>query len=813
MAGEAGQSTNVILRFQGEDDISPVVQRIRSEILRINEVLGVIGGGFDRARDKASTIADSFSGITDKVTGAKEGVSELNGELSQTSNKITTMTTKMSEFDRMVNEAQAHSLSLGGNFETAGTKIEEDNSKLESMRLVMGSIASLAGAIGIGFVSDSVNRASENASNWRRIYGTEGVQEHTPISKYQESWLKNSSSYWGVDEEASLSTLQSAMVRNKGNWDLSSNEIKTAQMMAIAKGGSVSEMDSAIQSAMYGRPKALEKLTGLNADDIKKAGNDPNKLFSLIQNAKGIKGASQEGRESDEAKFERAKDAMHRLSEDIGIALLPSVEKLCGGIEWLSSQFEKLPKGVQNLIAFGGAALAVISFLALPFKIITSFFNGIKSAMGTIGDKTGITNKLKGVKDDIPPVNEKLSQFADKIRDVGKACDEADGTGSLRSDNSRTGKTGKEGKEAEKDVEREEKEAEHGGLRSFFKDDRGSLGAGGRIGKKGEKAGSILSKIGGFGSKALRFAGPLGALLDVGFTAQGAYDGWNDTKGNTGDKAKGAVGGAVESATFGLIPRDSVVKGINFAQSKIGGFQKWAGKGWKDMSKTAGKNLGNLGKTVEKPFQQAYTGVTRRTSQFKAQIGSFLRKVPDEAKGELSTVEKIISTPFIEGFNTAKSWTLNGTNFIRTTVQKGVSDVENDFSQLPGKVGGYMQSMVNQIENWTNQGISWLKKLYCMVVGCSPGVIPAFKRMSNEVPILLNRTAPHIRDFSKLVNAPDLKMKGSQFSGSGKVEYHTHYHTNTFDMSHIDRKELASALIDVYEGRGDSNVKINTSPN
>ena len=71
-------------------------------------------------------------------------------------------------------------------------------------------------------------------------------------------------------------------------------------------------------------------------------------------------------------------------------------------------------------------------------------------------------------------------------------------------------------------------------------------------------SGKGIGKVLGGASKALRFAGPIGAAIGVGVTAYDAYQGFNaDPNASLGDKFLNAGSTAINSATFGLLGSDA----------------------------------------------------------------------------------------------------------------------------------------------------------------------------------------------------------------------------------------------------------------
>lgn len=810
---DVGHTENVVLRFQPQDEISPFIQRVREEIQGIGSSLKEMDTYFAQMGSHGSELLSIFGGLAGKVSSTAGDLSIVNSEMESSIGKINGMKSGMSEFDAAVNSAESHSSALGSQISEAGTKakagIDQASKGLEGVSKEAGvaktsvdkvgqagetmgkdisngaktadagltsisnksesvgsSLNNLGGAIGgiagsmtlmaIGNLAWSgANQAQFNKAYLASKMGTKAandyvkqIQDIVAIVPGDDTFM-NALLSGALAKQTNLSHDELMMLASDSADymgfsvnQLGKSSVETQQdLMQYISTGNTSQLtrDSILQDQvdkLKDQKTVSKRIAALDAAMVKD----------------GYKGASSWGQTA--TKVQTVEGLFQKAATALGTHILPAVN-------WIADKITDWDTKTNGASSFWILAIAGAVALAAALGPVVW---AVKQTWGAI---TGIGSGLK-----------KLGGRHKVDIDCESDCplvDEGINGGSGSGSSSKSGKGGKSSKGGKggKGKSNSKNSGKLSKLREFLREDKGTIGSGGGnldsiLGKLGKfKGGSkgLLGKIARGGGTLLRAAGPLGLLMDAGFAAQGAWDGWNSTQGTKGDKAKGAVGGAVESFTMGLIPKDSVVKGIN-----------WVDKEFKTL---------------------------------KPKVSKDLKAIPTTAKKDLAKVGGIIASPFIQGFNTAKSTVFGGINYVKTTVGGGINGLTTAFWKLPGEIGGALKAMVDKIEDWTKQGIGWLKKLYCMVVGCSPGVIPAFKRMSDEVPSYLRKTTPHIKSFSKLINAPDLRVgNGSTGVGSnGNVEYHQHYHTNTFDMSHIDKHELASALIEIYEGSSTENTK------
>ncbi len=347
--------------------------------------------------------------------------------------------------------------------------------------------------------------------------------------------------------------------------------------------------------------------------------------------------------------------------------------------------------------------------------------------------------------------------------------------------------------------------------------------AGGLLGGGLGKGAGMLGKIGGLGLRAL---GPIGLIASGGMAAFDGYNKWNELKGKGASNwtaLKGAawtgldsftMGGA--SAVAGMIPQSwkntagNMLGGVDKA---LGGIVNNPGQITKSISNlvnqavSALKSLpgraasavmglgGKIGGTISKAMSTAGKYVTNGINQ----IVKFFRLLPGRAasaimglggriwgiiSGVMSTAGKYVTNGInqivgffkslpksaasaIGGLTGAIGGRISGAlSSAKSIASKGISMVVNAFWTLPGRISGALSSMYNTVVTWINNTLGPLKKLYCMVAGCSPGIIPAFKSMAQEVPKQIGSTMPHIEKFANSLNKVPSNVKIDAVSGN-----------------------------------------------
>lgn len=137
------------------------------------------------------------------------------------------------------------------------------------------------------------------------------------------------------------------------------------------------------------------------------------------------------------------------------------------------------------------------------------------------------------------------------------------------------------------------------------------------------------------------------------------------------------------------------------------------------------------------------------------------------------------------------------------------NSVTGAFARAPGEIDKSLHDLYNRIAGWVGSSTDELKKLWCSVVGCSPGIIPAFKKMANEVPGHIDKVHPHIQRLNSSLNG----TKGIGFGTSGSTK-HVHQHgAVTIDARHMNAEQLKGLMTELFEGTINSRAapKVDTS--
>lgn len=175
------------------------------------------------------------------------------------------------------------------------------------------------------------------------------------------------------------------------------------------------------------------------------------------------------------------------------------------------------------------------------------------------------------------------------------------------------------------------------------------------------------------------------------------------------------------------------------------------------------------------------------------------KNLPNNAKKALSNFGNAIGTPINSALDSAKNIVGGGVNWITTSFWGGVNTVTSAFWSLPGQVGGAMQSMYNTIVGWTNSAIGMLRSLYCIIFGCSPGLIPAFRALAREAPVHTATAIAGVKELQGEIKAvPDISIKDTGNSNTGGA---THYHNGDIYIDARDKSndEIKRILINIFE--------------
>ena len=275
-----------------------------------------------------------------------------------------------------------------------GTKVSAAGTKIKNA--ISGETALAFTALGAGvtaFAKQCVDSAIQSETAWTRFGAM--VNSNGGNWKDQKTGVKE----WAntVSEETSRSV---GSVRNAGmaflEMGLNVNQMKTATeaAMGVAARAGITETEAAdvVRSALLGKGRQLEKLTGLRIDDYKNAEGqiDQERLLNDIYNQN--KGAIEEYANSTEGQMNKLQNSLAKLKTGVGQALLPLVSMVAGVVTDIATWFNGLGDAPKQVIAGFVAVVAVVTTLIGTLGLIA----GPLINLGTLITKAGkAISKLK----------------------------------------------------------------------------------------------------------------------------------------------------------------------------------------------------------------------------------------------------------------------------------------------------------------------------------------------------------------------------------------------------------------------------------
>jgi hypothetical protein len=763
------------------------------------------------------------------------------------------------------------------NLQKMGMELSTNTRKTEGLRSSVNNVKNsfsglngvISGLMGLGlgaWVMEGVKKARESADAWNKfstVLGKDGIDLSS--AKKQISGLASEHGFLTsqVRESSRLFIQAGASYQDVTK---KHGALEAAMGISVATGRNLTESTTQLQRAYMGNGRAL-KLLGIDVKeytDTVTGQIDKQRLNEAILEKTG-KQLKEHGH-SYESLMNSYEIAMSKLQVTIGGKVLPALILFIKGLTEIIQKFNELPSGVQTVIAAVGLFIASIAILAPVLSPVYGFFKGIWK----VGKKV-------------------LSLFAGKKKldiscDIPSSCKDS----ALDTD-PKKGKKGRLGRL--KETPRNIKGRIRGG-RGKLPSVRGGLGGlrsgiggllsrgGGLLGRLsgGLLGGGLLGKLGGMGgllgrgaglfAGAARFAGPVGLAITAATAGYGAYKGWTETQGPWQEKAKGAMGGAVEQLSMGLVNKKQVTDGINWLYSqtkdipgKIGGFlgkiKEIATKPFVDAWNTAKKIvndktrdivnyikslphrartlLTNFANAVKQKILDAWNNAKNIVSKSISSVVSFIKGLPGRALGALVTFSNSIKQKIGDTWNNAKK-----------TVNDTINGLVSTITGLPGRVVGALGSFASMVKGKILEALGPAKSLICSIIGCSPGIIPAFKELAMVAPQYLGSVIPYMEKLNNTINAPltskytdilpttmggyvDLKPRlkpvnvpdvvrsldgdnipninssGGSYSRDSLsvVEngYHVHHHAPiTVDARDMTRGEFKSLLLEVLEG-------------
>ena len=535
--------------------------------------------------------------------------------------------------------------------------------------------------------------------------------------------------------------------------------------MATLTSSAPSDVSSIFNQAMMGRPQGLSKLgiTGqLPSNFMSEDPSDKVKTLNnlLAQNGINVAKLNKEYAASPAGQLAKAQNEENTIQDKLGANILPLVIR---GLNFIEPILNTIMNNKILMTLFAAVAV-VLTGLALVGGPVLILFSLLGKNLGDLG---GWLKKL-------------ISSSSTKGKGGGgsggssKTCVPTCDSGSSGGSNSSSSSKGKKGSKG--------KGGRFSGLSNFLGDEEGSLGGGAGLLGDAEEGGGMLSKLGGIGGKLggvadLAMGGAdlipgLGEALMIGQAGYGAYNGWNDTKGNDGDKAKGAVGGAVSQLSMGLVSQQQVVGGINVVQKAVSG-----------LSPKVKADLGNIGKTISSPFINGFNFV-------EGSVGNgvnFLKGAWGTVKADVGAVGS-----YMEG-----AWK-NTVSGVENTWKGLVSGITSELSSIGSAIMNAGSTLYNDAVNVGHQIYTGVMKGLGIK---SPGFI------YNNVVTELEGVNGALGKYGNTLGNSAKNMGGSMVSGFGSnslgargaTHIHQHNEKITIDASHMDENQLKSVLTKMFE--------------
>lgn len=324
-------------------------------------------------------------------------VQEALNNLGNLKDAITTAQSTMSE-------------KLGSSVETAGTKLTNLGGKVtgagEKIQKWLGSDSvqafKRAGDACKDFATDCVQSALKSEQAWTRFgslvdsNGGNWDAQKSEIKGWAREFSTSVGRTVGDTREAMTSFLQMGLTV-----DQSKNAMNAAAGVAARAGISEAEAAGVVTSALLGKGRQLEKLTGLRLEDYKNAEGqiDQERLLNDIYNQN--KGAIDDYANSTEGQVNKMTNAWNSFKTSIGQALLPIVKIIADIATQVAQWFADLPGPVKTfiaaLLAIGAAVSVVIGVLAFIAPVLTTI-GTIITGIGAAGSVVGfVTTAFSGL--------------------------------------------------------------------------------------------------------------------------------------------------------------------------------------------------------------------------------------------------------------------------------------------------------------------------------------------------------------------------------------------------------------------------------
>lgn len=831
--------SDILIKFLGQDLVTDILKQMSKqasetkkateEVTRpletvnptgINKINSMLKGIAEKASTTGSSVTESLSKISniDFSKGSSKAKSFFEKIATDAKSGTDVVVNKLSNINNIVFDK------LRSNFKTAIEQMTSDaKSGSDSIGSSLGGVSSGADALlagGAGFLGMN-NLFEEMKSRGRMNYllsNKHGSQEANAITnefiRYDaassrpdhdlvkmmgylatQDDLNSKNTYYalsildgissgGADDMQQRSLMQGFGRYIQSGWDGAAQRFRDE--------GLTEEHESWLKSAKTfdERIKAVEKV-GLDMGYLNKD-KHTGMVVGASTETEGMAGATN--------RIETLKDLLIQKA-------LNSFMRLIYAVDPVTSMFIRIMNsGFGDYIGFAVVTLGSLAILGATFRIATEVVNGFKSALNTAKSAAGgvksFFDRLRGV----PKPDTGKGSFSSKTINANKVTIYGKQISDRSGRNDSKGPSTRDPNYQQKTNNNNIPPTNNGGKK----------GVGARIKQKFKSiTGTITSGANNASKKVKNTANSASSFITSKFS--GAGNRVKNTLNGVGTTA-GAMGTKIKSgATRGIGGLKNL--GGTLKTQIIGGFKSAGG-----VIKTAISNLRNFSgaavtararsialgaaEKLRGVWTAITTGITKGATIAQRALNLALSANPI---GAVITVVMILVGALIylwttnEGFRKA---VINGWNAIRNGVQSAIHIIMGGLDWL---IGGL------------NAVLTPLRQIWCMVMGCSPGLIPAFKKFGNVVPGDINKVGSSLKGLhNKMSKMPEsLEMnatasskidksvmknknkKGSSNGGSGDSkdggDVHYHKHENTFEFKDKSKEEVKKILIEIFE--------------
>jgi hypothetical protein len=779
----------ILITIMGQDDLSPALDSAADSFAALKDGAEEAGVAVDDVAEKG----DDVKGMGDDVIYAGDSFAMMSGEADNASNSVSAVGDSADSAKGSIDDLglsfgniddQIQSAASDG--KTGMSDIEEGASGAKGgVDSLTESFSSLSGIGGMALMmlggmmeafagqcisaAESVQTSMQNMGASMGMSATQAIQNTGALENMVQGWSQQTGQS-GTALAQAVPTLE--MVPGmQGNQQLLNQSILMASGLAVETQSDPQSMaqqmlklvstgntaPSSTQLAKIGintqELDASTQLLGLgnsfaslNPAQKMEALNEALKDNSNIMKVNASEADSAQGR------MNIFNEQLQTLEGEIGQALIPA-------LSWfMTTILQPLAEDLQNpvfadfvagILVLGGALgliMGPLIMVGLSFKALGDTMSGLRSFVN------GVQGAFNSLKTAITGAGDSAATTAGE-EDTLATSEQAAGGAAVTEAGEEDTLAGSEGA-------------------------AGGAGAGAGA-AEGAGAGGLVGLLAGIGGGSALVGG---GVIAAGAIAAGMVGslGYNLAQG----QGYGSIYSS-ESQLGGLIPgnkntRDTYQQANDQTNIQAEGIQKGIadflglGKGMKtgaEQGEAATKNL----RTSLQGLWKDLGNVQQSAVHFEQILGNAFKQAGAAVGNAMKGIE---------------NWVGSGINWMISTVQGGVNTVVGAFNNLGSSVGSAMQNMYNTIVSWTNNAIGMLKKLYCQIFGCSPGLIPAFQKLAEVVPQTLGSTLPSIKEFSGALGGIPNMGTGNAGIGAGSV--HNHYHSEQIqiDASQMSQNEL-----------------------